>query len=69
MPINYITIKIQQIFYILALYTFQLSSLSIKDNSIQKSGSVGINSCGRSKHSDCSLFWPQLSQGGKINDT
>jgi hypothetical protein len=30
---------------------------------------MGINSCGRSKHSDCSLFWPQLSQGGKINDT
>jgi hypothetical protein len=24
---------------------------------------VGINSCGRSKHSDCSLFWPRLSRG------
>jgi hypothetical protein len=23
----------------------------------------------RSKHSDCSLFWPLLSQGGKIIDT
>ena len=30
---------------------------------------MGINSCGRSKHWDCSLFWPLLSQGGKINDT
>ena len=30
---------------------------------------MGINSCGQSKHSDCSLFWPRLSRGGKINDT
>ena len=30
---------------------------------------MGINSCGRSKHSDCSLFWPRLSRGGKINAT
>jgi hypothetical protein len=30
---------------------------------------VGINSCGQSKHSDCSLFSPRLSRGGKINDT
>jgi hypothetical protein len=26
---------------------------------------VGINRCGRGKHSDCSLFWPRLSRGGK----
>ena len=30
---------------------------------------IRINSCVRSKHSDISLFWPRLSQGGKINDT
>jgi hypothetical protein len=28
-------------------------------------GTVGIDRCGRSKHSDCSLFWPQLSRGGE----
>jgi hypothetical protein len=31
-------------------------------------GTVGIDSCGRSKHSYCSLFWSRLSRGGKIND-
>ena len=30
---------------------------------------MGINSCGRSKHSDCSLCWPWLSRGGHINDS
>ena len=25
-------------------------------------GAVSINSCGRSKHSDCSLFLPRLSR-------
>jgi hypothetical protein len=30
---------------------------------------VGIYSCGRSKHSDCSFVLPRLSPGGKINDT
>jgi hypothetical protein len=30
-----------------------------------KPGSGGINRCGRSKHSDCSLSWPRLSRGGK----
>ena len=29
---------------------------------------MGINSCGRSKHSDYSFSWPRLSRGGKIND-
>jgi hypothetical protein len=27
-----------------------------------------MNSRGRSKPSDSSLFWPRLSRGGKIND-
>ena len=30
---------------------------------------LSINSCGRSKPSDSSLFRPRLSRGGKINDT
>jgi len=34
-----------------------------------ETGTVGINSCGRSKHSDYSLFWARLSRGAKINDT